>query len=303
MLPLREALHRLLGEQSFALVYASEGRVRVVKLLGGPQLASVPTTPPPLPAAPAAPAASLVALVTDHAPIAVEGRLADAVGAETASLAQLLDLGLHHEDPIVRAQTLRADVAALEGDPALRSAVLAELNRLDDGALGALLRGAAGGRAEEVARQILTQARRSELRVKASSLLQQLRNGGRTRLRAPRLTARTPTPEAFSLHPPSCQVVVGVYARRAVVIRSARGRSLVAAGVAVIRDTRGWDDARLLVVGDPAGRIDRRGVVAASAHPPARNSGRVRQRLAELPQNVPMLGGAPLRPPAARPGH
>lgn len=150
----------------------------MVKLLGGPQLASVPTTPPPLPAAPAAPAASLVELVTDHAPIAVEGRLADAVGAKTASLAELLDLGLHHEDPIVRAQALRADVAALADDPALRSAALAELNRLDDGALRALLRGAASGHAEELVPQILTQARADELRVKASWLLQQLRNGG-----------------------------------------------------------------------------------------------------------------------------
>ena len=37
--PLPEALHRLLGEQNFALVYGREGRLRALKLLGGPQAA------------------------------------------------------------------------------------------------------------------------------------------------------------------------------------------------------------------------------------------------------------------------
>src|ERR1051326_1203772 len=32
--PLPEALHRLLGDQNFALVYGTGGRLRVVKLLG-----------------------------------------------------------------------------------------------------------------------------------------------------------------------------------------------------------------------------------------------------------------------------
>ena len=37
--PLPEALHRLLGDQNFALVYGREGRLRALKLLGGPQAA------------------------------------------------------------------------------------------------------------------------------------------------------------------------------------------------------------------------------------------------------------------------
>src|SRR2546425_2728747 len=35
--PLPEALHRLLGDQNFALVYGREGGLRALKLLGGPQ--------------------------------------------------------------------------------------------------------------------------------------------------------------------------------------------------------------------------------------------------------------------------
>ena len=35
--PLPEALHRLLGEQNFVLVYGTAGRLRAIKLLGGPQ--------------------------------------------------------------------------------------------------------------------------------------------------------------------------------------------------------------------------------------------------------------------------
>src|SRR4029077_18548760 len=45
-LPLAEALHRLLGDQNFALVYGNEGRLKSVRLLGGPQtaVAAVPAS-------------------------------------------------------------------------------------------------------------------------------------------------------------------------------------------------------------------------------------------------------------------
>src|SRR5213078_1810876 len=51
--PLADALHRLLGDQNFALVYGHEGRLKSVRLLGGPQTAAAPA-----PAAAAAPPAS-----------------------------------------------------------------------------------------------------------------------------------------------------------------------------------------------------------------------------------------------------
>ena len=43
--PLPEALHRLLGEQNFALIYGDGGRLKTVRLLGG----SLAPPPPPSP--------------------------------------------------------------------------------------------------------------------------------------------------------------------------------------------------------------------------------------------------------------
>jgi hypothetical protein len=174
--PLSEALSRLLGDQNFALVYGKEGRLRAVKLLGGPQEGGVSITP-----APAAPPAVTQAptdireLLANHPPVPVHGRLAQALGTSSATLQQLMELGLHNEDATVRAEALRAGVQTLEGEPVLRQAVIGMLNSFDDAALGSLLRGAAGENAEEVAMQVLTQSRAPEVRVKASSVLQKLR--------------------------------------------------------------------------------------------------------------------------------
>src|SRR5439155_22824475 len=57
--PLPEALHRLLGDQNFALVYGDGDRLRTITLLGGPQReprspAAVAGAPPP-PGVPARP--------------------------------------------------------------------------------------------------------------------------------------------------------------------------------------------------------------------------------------------------------
>src|SRR5438552_756326 len=45
-LPLPEALAHLLGEQNFALVYGKGGRLKAVRLLGGPQLGAQATGSP-----------------------------------------------------------------------------------------------------------------------------------------------------------------------------------------------------------------------------------------------------------------
>jgi hypothetical protein len=181
--PLSEALHRLLGNQNFALVYGSNGELRAVKLLGGPQAGAVPVAAPsPAAGVPVRPTAvspgALQGLMSQAPPVPIHGRLAETLGSESATLPQLMELGLHHEDPTVRAEALRTGVQTLEGDEGLRSSVLSVLNNMDDGTLSQLLRSAAGERAEEVAMQILTQSRATELRVKASSVLQKLRSGG-----------------------------------------------------------------------------------------------------------------------------
>jgi hypothetical protein len=173
--PLQEGLHRLLGDQNFMLVYASDGHLRALRLLGGPQTAGAPPTAPAAPPQPAP--TDLPTLVANHGPVPVTGPLQDAVGSGTATLAQLAQLAVHHDDPTVRSAAVRAVVSTMEADPALKTAVVEQLKSSDDAQLSAMLRGAAGERAEEVAMQILTQARASEIRVKASSVLQKLRAG------------------------------------------------------------------------------------------------------------------------------
>jgi len=178
--PLPEALHRLLGDQNFALVYGDGGKLKSVRLLGGTpgQTAAAPGAPVPVIAPVQSPPGSpgLANLIANHGPVPVTGRLSEIVGG-SATLQQLFEIGTRNEDSSVRAEAIRTMVSTLETDPVLRAAAIGEIGTIDDGALSAILRGAAGEHAEEVAMQVLTQARASEIRVKASSVLQRLRAG------------------------------------------------------------------------------------------------------------------------------
>ena len=177
--PLPEALHRLLGDQNFALVYANGGKLRAIKLLGGSQTAVVPPEqqwPPPVPPSPPA-AQDLSSLVGRHGAVPVNGHLAEVVGGQAASLQQLFEVALKTDDRTARTEAMSAAMSTVEADPTLRAALIAQLNGMDDAALSGLLRGAAGAHAEEVAMQLMTQSRASEIRLKASSVLQRLRAG------------------------------------------------------------------------------------------------------------------------------
>jgi len=173
---LAEALHRLLGDQNFALVYGNEGRLKSVRLLGGPQTAAAAGAAAP-PVSPPSPTGIMDAFAK-HPPIAVAGHVGEALGGQQASLLQLFDLSVHHADPTVRAEAARIVIGTIDTDPSLRASVMAQLNAMDNAALGALFRGMAGDNAREVAMQIMTTARTSEFRSKASAVLQQLRAGG-----------------------------------------------------------------------------------------------------------------------------
>ena len=100
------------------------------------------------------------------------------LGGKDASLFQLVELGMHHADPSVRAEAARTVLAAVDTDATLRASVLAQLNTMDEATLSDLLRNAAGEHAEEVAMQILTNTHANEIRTKASAVLQHLRAGG-----------------------------------------------------------------------------------------------------------------------------
>jgi len=177
--PLPDALHRLLGNQNFTLKYGEKGRLVAIDLLGGPATAPASITPagarPSSTTMPTPPPQNLQEALRRHPPVPVTGALATALGTNAASVDQLLNTVLHHDDAGVRQEALRATLNAVESDAALRGSLLATVNTIDDAALGASLRGIAGDRAEELMAQVATQARASELRVKASSVLQQLR--------------------------------------------------------------------------------------------------------------------------------
>ena len=180
--PLPEALHRLLGEQNFALVYGEGGRLRTVKLLGGPlgppPTVSFATTASPsttVPGKAADGAAALLNIVVTHPPVPVTGRLATALGAETATVQQIVEAGLHNDDAGVRSEGIRRTLSLIEAEPDLRSALLGAMKTMDDGDLAGMMRNASPTHAEEIAVHIATQSRVSELRIKASGVLQQLR--------------------------------------------------------------------------------------------------------------------------------
>src|SRR5437870_3353381 len=116
-------------------------------------------------------------LTVRHPPVPVAGALADAIGSPSATLRQLIDLSLHHEDPAVRTEALRTAIGTLDTDLQLRSAVISELETADSALLTSLLRTAASERSEDIATQVLRDTRFPEIRLKASSVLQRLRSG------------------------------------------------------------------------------------------------------------------------------
>jgi len=187
--PLPEALHRLLGDQNFMLTYGEGNRLRRIELFGGPQEPGETSSTSPAAGSAGSPSpaagstmpqnlAVAISVLEQHPPVAVTGRLAAALGGNTATFHQLLDAAMHQQDAGLRTEALRASLNAFEAEPDLRSRVLTVVAGVDDVALGQALRGIAGARAEEIANQAATQAQTGELRSKALSVLQRLRTIG-----------------------------------------------------------------------------------------------------------------------------
>jgi hypothetical protein len=172
--PLPEALHRLLGDQDFALVYSDTGQLRAVKLLDASD------GPPPQPKPIETSTTELMRVVSGHDPVKLNGVLADAVGAPTASIVQLFDLGMGHDAPIVRLEAVRAMVALLESDERVRNALMTQLHFMDDVQVTSFLRSRVGTHAEDFLQNVTVQSGSVALRERASSVLQRLRGAGVT---------------------------------------------------------------------------------------------------------------------------
>jgi hypothetical protein len=133
--PLQDGLTRLLGEQNFVLTYREDGTLKALTLLGGPVepaaqtkvVKNTATTPPQAPANP---------LELLQRSIPISGKLQQVVGQPSATLQQLIDLGMRQEDPTVRQEALHTAVSAIDSQPDLRVAVVGSLQSMDDEALG-----------------------------------------------------------------------------------------------------------------------------------------------------------------------
>jgi len=183
--PLPEALHRLLGDQNFMLRYAEADRLRTIQLFGVQQAHEAGEASPAAgsargrsPAAGSKIPQSLVAAMSaleHHPPVRVSGSLASAIGSDSATFPQLFDAAMHQSDTNVRNEAFKVSLNAFETEPQLRATVLTALGGTDEVALGQVLRGIAGPRAEELANQIASEAQTVELRTKALSVLHRLR--------------------------------------------------------------------------------------------------------------------------------
>jgi hypothetical protein len=184
--PLPEALHRLLGDQNFMLRYAEPDRLRTIQLFGVQQAHDGGDGSPAAgsargrsPAAGSSMPASLVAAMSaleHHPPVKVSGSLASAIGSDSATFPQLFDAAMHQGDAAVRNEAFKVSLNAFETEPDLRATVLTAIGGTDEAALGQVLRGIAGSRAEELANQIASEAQTVELRTKALSVLHRLRS-------------------------------------------------------------------------------------------------------------------------------
>ena len=177
--PLPQALARLLPDQNFALVYGKNGRLERIRLIGGAgdstslTVAAVKeSTQEPSDAL-----ARLTELIERHPPVAVDGVVANALGSEKATLRQLIELSLHHDDEGVRTEALHAGLATLDREPDFRAAVMDEFKKVDSGVLTAMLRGSGSDHAEDAAVQMFGSGSSPDVRLKLSSIVQRLRAG------------------------------------------------------------------------------------------------------------------------------
>jgi hypothetical protein len=173
--PIDRALERALGGQSFTIVYGGDGRVRRIRLHGGPQ------EPPPagstltrgVPTSAGGLAPNQIFDVEVRIPTV--GPLAEHLGTETATLGQLYRIAVDQNEAALRIAAVDAGMAAIESDANLQSSIDAVLQGTDDAALAAMVRGSAGKRANELVSRILSRTRRPQVRQRAVTVLRQLR--------------------------------------------------------------------------------------------------------------------------------
>jgi hypothetical protein len=186
--PLREALERLLGAESFALTYGDKERLKKIELRGGPVAAPQKAEPAPEPTVNLGahdgktPDHWLAVLDNLTAPVPVTGRLREVAGTDNAGWDFVLSKASQHDDPALRADAIRAAVRAIENHPEMREGVTGALLRMDDEQLAAYVRARARSVEDEpvpFVKSIVRYSRNSDLRSRAHELIRQLRTEDR----------------------------------------------------------------------------------------------------------------------------
>jgi hypothetical protein len=170
--PLDDALRRLLGDQSFALVYGADGRLRQVRLLPTGQAVSPAPTPVrvnPLMAGDS-PEQRLGRVLDAHLPVPVEGRLAQLLGSDGASVRQLVRVALTQADASLRVEAMNVLSTLLDTDARFRMDVVAAVDACDDASLRAFLAGGSAERVREALAFLVTHVRAPDARQRAAKL-------------------------------------------------------------------------------------------------------------------------------------
>lgn len=172
--PLETALPRILGNQSFSLVFDESGGLRRVRLIN-------PSAPPTQPGAARLPPQGPVVtspqqFLALEVPISTVGPLADQFGtAGKATMGQLLDQASNNADAGVRVAAIDAAMAAIERDGNMQASLERMLANVDDQLLANLIRGSAGDRSTELMSRVLSRTRRPEFRQRVVNVLRTLR--------------------------------------------------------------------------------------------------------------------------------
>jgi hypothetical protein len=172
--PLEVALQRILGTQSFSLVFEADGGLRRIRLINAP---AAPVPGGAVRAVAPTPAVSNPAQFMQlEVPISTVGPLAEKLGSSgKATMGQLLDLAARSDDAGTRVAAVDASMAAIERDTNMQGSIDSMLTGVDDQSLAMLVRSTAGDRAGELMSRVLSRTRRPEFRQRIVNTLRALR--------------------------------------------------------------------------------------------------------------------------------
>jgi hypothetical protein len=175
--PLVEGLDRLLGKNSFNLVYGRDG-LREIRLLGtGPAVSvkAAPAQPEDVPQPATLLAVALMLPLRNHPPIPVSGILEHALGTKAATFDQLVRAALHDGSPEVRDAAAKLCIQTVEADPSITHGVQNAVAGMDDQQLTTAAQRLGSANVEQFVRAIATSAHEEDLRSRATAVLERLR--------------------------------------------------------------------------------------------------------------------------------